>query len=431
VGSHPAPDYVPFGRFTTGRASGTSNPVRSHQEGAGPPDPDAGRPPYFFLSPAPGEDEAFVGRFFKDFSAAVRDRLGLTGTPDVGYLDTAVLDVAHWPLPARRAVAVCRTLVPLHSDGYFRSRRCDWIREAFTARVRRYQAATGQRATTLVPVVWDAVRLPAHPPEDDDIDAQPHPTPAAADVRTLLGFGAQRVAYQRFLRSLARRVVEAAGRFDLPAAGWADVPAAAVPATPRPAGSLTSVLLVPVAGTAEEMRLIRTDVANYGRRPDRWSPYRGLQGSLAEHARRQVVAHQAGWACRVVPPAQLRDLLRDKRRPSDVIVLLIDAWAVRSEELRAVLDAANVSDHELLAVLVSADRDDLETVTHRDVLRAELRAALPNRWHQRDLFRPDLDTLSHFDDALASALPVASLRMMRSIPRAGVPAVRPVLGGPR
>jgi FxsC-like protein len=394
------------------------------------------RSPYFFLSHAPGEDDIYISRFFRDLSAAVRAVLGSDSPDEVGYLDPGTSEPPHWPADAQAALASCRTFVALCSTRYFLSSHCGRTLSVFAGRLRDYRRQTGDRADGVIPVLWSDGGRPAA----EDLDLWAGSTPLPDEVRVLIRLTSHRDAYRDYVRSLAERIVQTARRHRLPHAPMESSVGTAPDAFARDprrfgddADQPTRVSVAVVAGTRDQMRPIRRNVGPYGDRREDWAPYGPtVPQPVTERAVALAAARRLG--AEVVPLEALAERISAARTRNEIVVLLVDAWATQLGQLRDTLREVNRRDDDTAAVLVPINFDDPETAANRSVLRMAVLAAFGDRQARRDLtFHPEVSTVDRFDTDLAVAIVEAQSRLLRSVPpalSAPRPRSRPILGGP-
>jgi len=185
----------------------------------------------------------------------------------------------------------------------------------------------------------------------------------------------------------------------------------------------------------EQMRAIRNDLQFYGLRREDWAPYQPVAPqSLA--ARACGIVSDRRLQSEVVPIESVPERLR-KGLQRDILVLLVDAWAPRVDDLDRALREIGKQDDEAVAVLMPASPDDGETSARRGELRGEVLKSFPGRSSWRDsLFRIGVDSPDEFDADLSVAIAAAQRRAYRRGWPARQPdasrstARRPVLEGP-
>jgi FxsC-like protein len=392
------------------------------------------------VSSAPGEDDIFVTRFFHDLSDAVRSALGKNGTTDVGYLDLGGAGEPQWPADARAALANCATFVALCSTRYFLSPHCGRSWSVFAGRLRAFRRRTGSPARCLLVVPWAGSVDLADLPDAGDLHPEVLTPRSGEEIGVLIRISSYRAAYREYVDGLARQVVDARRRYQLPVAGPDEGLGSvsdAFQSHPRRYGGDergTHVSFAVVAGTREQMRRVRANTTSYGDRREDWAPYRpAVSQPLMDRAAAVAASRRIG--SEVVPLESLPDRIAAARRHGEIVVLLVDAWATQLAELRAVLRQADTGE-EGAAVLVPTNYDDPETNEHRGLLRVAVLAAFPGRGRRPDLtFHPEVTTVDRFDADLAVAIVEAQSRLRRSgaavpVRPSASPPARPILGGP-
>ncbi|GIH06956.1 hypothetical protein Rhe02_50230 [Rhizocola hellebori] len=370
---------------------------------------------YFFLSHAPGEDELYVRKFFDDLSEEVRSRVRADQNREVGYLDSIRWGDARWPVDANNALATAQTFIALYSAKYFLTERCGRSWGVFATRLRDHYYATGRRMGSLIPLVWAGEGLAEPPFDQADLEITPHRTPDNEDLRVLIRLQRFRLAYRQFVASVAHRVVETAHSDRLPASPrGTDVTTAtdifAVRAhQDQLAERRRQVFLVLATGTREQMSAVRTNLQFYGTRREDWAPFQpSFPQPLAAQAR--TIVTRRLLESEVVPIEGLAERLSAESHRSDIVVLLVDAWATRVEPLKHALKA--ISRRDDVAVLVPANREDEESTVYQGELRSAVLSVFPDRAGYRDLmFRVDIESAGTFDDDLSVALAEAQYRI--------------------
>ena len=141
----------------------------------------------------------------------------------------------------------------------------------------------------------------------------------------------------------------------------------------RPAGRGASghVHFVVAAGTDREMRDIRTSVDHYGASELDWKPY-------APKDKERILLHAqkvAGEEDLIVTPhvaaAELSDLTDKAASANQIVVLLVDPWAVRIERYRDLIGRYD-SDPSLRTAAVVPWPSDPLTTEQEDSLRQEV-----------------------------------------------------------
>ncbi|WP_344080855.1 FxsC protein [Luedemannella helvata] len=395
--------------------------------------------PYFFLSHAPDEDAIFVERFYQDLSAEIRKRAIVDPHVDVGYLDIAAREGAHWPADAKAALAGCQTFIALCSAKYFLTSSCGRAWGVFADRLRKLESAGGQQPPALVPVIWSSEGLPEDFLAEEDIRLARQHTPGDEDLRVLLRLRRHRQAYRAFVASLAHRVIQTARVHRLPPASELNVDTLENAFERRSrwlhgAQRPQRLHFIVCAGTRQQMASIRSDLQYYGSRSEDWSPF-------PEASPQPLAAHAGSIAARyllrsvVVPVNGLEDQISAARARNEIVVLLVDAWAVRLRAVRDALMSMGRGDEGYVAVLVPHSPDDRETATHWEALHRQVLDALPHTSQHRDGFCWEaLGSLTDFEARLGCAIVEAQQQIHRR-GRAfrtpgGKPTSRPIIDGP-
>ncbi|HKT04255.1 MAG TPA: TIR-like protein FxsC, partial [Rugosimonospora sp.] len=172
-------------------------------------------PPYFFLSYARSADDGALRAFFAELSDEIRTWTGERAQP-VGFMDRASLRAGeYWPDEVADALCRCQVFLPVCSPAYAASRVCGQEWAVFQRRLAAYEAATGRRPPSLIPLLW----LPGEvPPEVASIqydDERFGPAYRRYGLRHLLRIGAHRDDRLLFIQELARRVVTVAREYPL------------------------------------------------------------------------------------------------------------------------------------------------------------------------------------------------------------------------
>jgi FxsC-like protein len=408
---------------------------------------------YFFLSYARGDDDLFVKRFFDDLSAEVRVLAGVDPGQDVGFLDSQSIEVGmQWKIRMAEALSESRCFIALCTPRYFLSKYCGSEWSAFEDRLRRYEASSRVSPNCLMPLEWCAL--------DDVPEAAEHyqrsnnelGTEHATDgIRQLIRLNSNRDDYRRLLSALARKIVRLARTHALPPLPQNTMiesfPTAFPPAAPGDiedgphgpvrAGTFTLkgggfVHFVVAAASREEMQDHRENIDYYGNAAEDWSPYRPERDE-ALAALAMDIAGRRSFQSQVAGLTELHSLIMRANRRNEVVVLLVDAWATRIDEPREMLMDYDRSNEPTTAVLIPISQTDQETTDSYPVLRAAVRAALPNNSVRRDeaIYHEKLENHSAFDFALSRALRVAQNRIFdRGRPPGDSSSGRPILPGP-
>ncbi|WP_430788431.1 FxsC protein [Actinoplanes sp. G11-F43] len=395
--------------------------------------------PYFLISHVRGDDDTYVEEFFRDLSREVATRSGPGRRTAAGVLATDLEPGADtWPPADAPALATCQTLLPLCSPRLLLNTSAGrhwWI---FQERLRRFRDETGRTAPSLIPLRWSAVRdLPSGFPEFAAVD----PADPRRPLRQFVRLRSMRSQYRAFVRALADRVVETAGRHPLRDYWPLPVPsrtpnAFAPPESGDDGPALTrgsrNVRFVVAAGSRDDMEQIRAQVDYYGKDATEWAPYRPLHPQpLIDQA--QAVAAGRMFGSEVADLKDLRRTLDQAREANDLVVLLVDPWSTRLPDSRRRLTEADLSGLADAAVLVPVNSADPESDLSRDELLFDVRQTLGRFLGQSGaLYLGRLPTPESFGRQLVEALEEGQNRLYRNghPPSGTEQSERPILRGP-
>lgn len=114
--------------------------------------------PYFFLAYAHTAEEEWVKKLFRDLCTEIRERTAIPPTAQVGFMDDRIPIGADWREILHRALATCRTFVPLYSPRYFQREECGREWHAFRQRILDHRAQHAKTPSAIVPVLWTPTR---------------------------------------------------------------------------------------------------------------------------------------------------------------------------------------------------------------------------------------------------------------------------------
>jgi FxsC-like protein len=348
--------------------------------------------PYFFLSYAhtPRHDageqtdpDYWVEELFRDLSRHMREMLGLSAEVDPGFMDRELRPGNEWPGALARALATCRVFIPLYSRRYFASVHCGKEWSAFARRIDRYQQRSGERERFIVPALWVPLRGPV------PAEVAGYGPGDFGDAYADLGFyGIMKLTryrdeYDAAVVRLARQIVEA-GR---ETAEWKPLPPGPVEkyeqlenafGAAHPTGDGERRVLVTVAALDASSRTHGGSAAQYGETASEWTPYpEESTRPLAEEA--ADLATSLGYLPEVGGLAEHEHELLSPMPPTRAMVLIVDPWAARVQELLDILRKIDSSDKPWISVVVAWNPKDSKMVTDERDLRAALAAALPNK----------------------------------------------------
>ncbi|MFC7549566.1 TIR-like protein FxsC [Plantactinospora sp. GCM10030261] len=405
--------------------------------------------PYFFLSYARGDDDAYVRKFYEELCKEVRIRSGDLANPDVGFLDTRGIALgAPWSDELTRALHRSRTFLALCSPLYFNSEYCGKEWAVFADRVQRTTEKTGVRPPVMFPLVW-MPRTEMHPAAQELQQTTDRLDPRYREhgLRTYMRLAKHRDRRFSFVSALAEMIVANARLYELPPpAGHPDI--TLVPSsftatlnagrTSPPSNRQTTkyVHFVVAATARSDMRPHRSSLAYYGDTYRDWAPYQPeLTQPLGTYA--TAIATRQRFGAEVAAIADLPTHLRQAKERNQLLVLLVDAWAPHLSECESVLAAHGAGDSATTAVIVPVSRSDDESMHNWVRLDDRCRVLLQGHLRSQDLrmFRFGVPTHDHFGEVLTEVLETAYNRLLaegRSLRTPPDPFVeRPILDGPQ
>lgn len=396
--------------------------------------------PYFFLSYAhtPRLDHnssvdtnLWIHKLYDDLSAEV---LQLIKSPTAGFMDREIRLGMQWPRELTAALATCRVFVPLYSPRYFASENCGKEWYAFSRRVLDQRARKPDTQMAIVPALWVPVEEDSLPDVAKDIQFNHHDL---GHIYGRNGFaGIMKVRrfrddYTLAVQGLARRIVEVAKKTIIDPAWHTDY------ATSESAFGENDVH--EMAEKRMQLTVVALDTAHlpegrdrryYGRTPLEWRPYLpAAEMPIIDYA--MELAHYLGCQPRVMT---LEDLLRYVARGGNAPgLLLIDAWAAKSQGCHDDLQRLDELDQDWIGVLQPRNKDDDQTIM-AVALRENLEACLgrtlnniPHRYRRRAL---DVETIEDFGDVMGPMIMTMRRRFLkRSAPNPpdGATTARPRL----
>jgi hypothetical protein len=196
--------------------------------------------PYFFFSYARENDDALLRRFFTELENEVAN---LPGGPlaQAGFIDNEQTRGTEWNHTLEEALATTRVMVCMYSPVYFQKPYCGIEMEVMLRRRRTYQKEKpNAQPSNIIPVLWWPCENPAT-----------HQTTVARTLpkffvsqnkasvyeqqglKYMMEHAAYQAEYVELKRNIARDIVIAANRYELPTAqlpfSIAGVPSAFVP----------------------------------------------------------------------------------------------------------------------------------------------------------------------------------------------------------
>ncbi|MFY1668876.1 TIR-like protein FxsC [Plantactinospora sp. WMMB334] len=391
---------------------------------------------YFFLSYARGEEDELVQRFFQDLSKEVRLRAGLPGDAVVGFVDRSIQVGERWPRQLSEALSSCRSFLALMSPRYFKSPSCGQEWQAFADRTHRYESVTKADSSLLKPLMWvPTVPSKMHPvaePIQYFSDALGD-TYRQLGIRQLMRLQRLRDDYRAFTFELAEQIVNSVETHRLAesvaAADFATLPSAFHRNLWESDGDSSlddrpfTTHIVVVALPRVDMGTVRTALDVYGDRAIDWAPYRPpLLSPLVEYACRIAETHSVN--VRVASLDELSIRAAHAHRHNQIIVLLVDAWVTRFDEIQRALTSGGNDRVPITAVLIPKSRDDPETRQQWPDLSMACRGMFGKLANDDELYRSAIPTHVAFGQALPDVLEAARNRVH------SVGTVKRVLEGP-
>jgi FxsC-like protein len=357
-----------------------------------------------------------VRRFFDDLN---RELIGL-GYPDGGFFDKLRLE-ARWKNELFEGLASSRVLVPLYSPNYFLSRYCGKEWETFKVRFdenERGDFPDVSSKTVMRPVLWKApVSLPAGV-EEFQVDYEDSPPEykkyGLEYIMTMSKFNG---AYRKFVVDFAQKIVTLANEQGAPKVRQLEDYEDLNPTFPginRP--GLKVVRYVFVAGMKKDMQPHRKSIHAYPNYQDRsdWLPY------VPPHTNRQVLSIATGPAksdgrqCDVLVPGSpdIMERLRDARRLNNVIIVIVDPWSLRLNELRTFLTQFDQEDFPNSAVLINWNSDDEETAAKGEELKNTLQDYFQGRVGRKEFYKNPISSPEGMETAVREAFFAVQARLV-------------------
>lgn len=387
-------------------------------------------------------------RLVYDFYEALCQELAVRGgiqPGDVGFLDHNLPPGVEWSASTGAALSNCNVFVPLFSPNYFTSPYCGREWHAFRARLSAHQTVTGESLASVVPVWW--VPLLGEPPANagrlQDTRDRFGQEYRKDGLRYLMQLKDNRDKYTDFLVRFTELVL-IAGRTPPMVVEPVDLVSLpdAFAAEPNPAGQphrssasrtgTKRVIFVVVATGHDRMRAIRTASLDvYGDDWEDWRPYHpGCPDPIALRA--QGVAMDQRLLSWFRPADEdLFDLLDTAERRRELVVLIVDPWAVELPEYRPLLTRLNGRRYGNTAIVVPWEEAEPDSA-----IRDGLYLRLENWTDTGDqMFRDDIRSMEEFESKLAQVLVDVRSRILRKAEvarrvREAGPTSRPLLTGP-
>jgi FxsC-like protein len=402
------------------------------------PSIEAARPPYrFFFSYSWNNRGGPLERFFKKLAEGVRDLVG-GSIEDVAFRDRVTMEAGtEWPAGLLDAVTTSQVLVYLLSTDYLRSDYCGKELQVFLERVEQFRTANpGSEGPVFIqPVIWLPVLTAALPERLGILQSEDEAYPREYADKGLMSIAQTRnkTAYNSFVETLARRIVEAGQGNRLPAltkyeslavvpnAFQSEEPAGRRPDPPASESetAVRCVYVAPKQSEVEELtrrrvvangkeRALRTNTSSYS--PSGgwyWQPYRPtVVEKIGSLVNRLVMAAELRYdeiKLEDFPVASLDGALRELQEAVDkdeIILLIVDAWSAylrRYEEFLGKLD--RIAPTNRTAILVPWNESDSDTQAFCEDLERQLRVLLKERYFGAQplpSFKPRVTTVEDF-----------------------------------
>ncbi|MDH2429382.1 TIR-like protein FxsC [Sphaerisporangium sp. TRM90804] len=392
---------------------------------------------FFFSYARVDAADVYLHRFYDDLRRELATRAGIPHA-ETGFLDVEQPPGTLWSTATGKALAVSKVFVPVYSPSYFSSRYCGQEWHVFGERLAAHRRATGEAAAAIVPVWW--VPLPADPPETaraiEDTRAKFGAEYLDYGLRYLMQLKENESRYQDFLVRFTIMIMAAAGEAPLPGAEvdletQPDAFAGGPGRAPRPVSGPKRVTFVVAAGDRAQMRVMRATVDSYGDDWDDWRPYHpACPDPIALRAQAVATAQRMISALRPADDS-LFQLLDHARARNELMVLLLDPWAVGLAGRRPVLEWLDGRRSGNIAVLVPWHAADPPDDTVRDRLYLSL-----GGWAEAGPpeYCDDIQSMEEFEKILAQVLVEIRARIVKrdEVARrvAGAAIPRPILAGP-
>lgn len=378
--------------------------------------------PYFFLSYARGpDDNGLVAKFYGDLCVELRARTGQRSDDrEVGFYDTRSIGLGQaWPGSLVSALSTCRVMLAMCSPTYFRSEPCGKEFQIFWERKEEYRLDTGMDPGVLLPVKWaptPEAKMPRIASEIQNYTEGLGEAYQKYGLRQLMRLTWFEDDYNHFVFKLAEMINEVAEAHRIPEAAsvprFDDVRNAfegfagkAEPAV-RP-----DVHFMVAAPNREEAGKIRKDLQFYGEGSLDWAPYKPtFPTPIGRHANR--IAGKFDFSAELSNVDDLPAQVTEAVRTNQIVVLLVDTWAIKINAYQQALDAYEDMRAEHTSVMIPWNARDSETLASKQVLEIQVKEIFYRRaGHQDPTYRwvmaPDT-----FEEALGDLLAAVANRVI-------------------
>jgi FxsC-like protein len=346
--------------------------------------------------------------------------------------DQAMKPGMQWRPELRRALGSARSFVAVLSLSYFNSEYCGKEWNAFANRLTPHQGLAGA----------DLLVQPALRVGTSDLD--PMPTVVSArqydyaeypEDYSRQGFAylqeleTERDKYRQFLDRLSGLLANGirATKSLIPSDDVPDLsgvssafhdPMTRAPKVDRASapGSHLSAQFVYVAALSSELDGVRVERIAYGEASGmQWQPFQPPDDEEITLIAQAVTAREKFLYEPVKPAAGLADRLAEASQANKVVVVIVDPWSVQLESYRELMAELDQRSMPNCAVIVPFNKDDSETTTNVEQLRAAVHATFENRHTVDDpeSFIVGVASRQDLEQQLAKALAVAKIRVLK------------------
>lgn len=338
----------------------------------------------FFFSYPRMEWNAYLKKFYDDLHAAVKRLRGVT--TDCGFRDREdIVRGSDWEKKLLDALQTSRTIVAIYCPAYFNRDVCLKELRIFQQRQNAFltaDAANAELPHAMKPIKWIApfTAPPDLAPLQYDTHNDEFFTARGLSYFLQTASAAQKNKYRKFVNDLALDIVKTAAAIDLPQLAklpslLADDPFDAAPAQPgRDDDGPDHVKFVYIAPTSNlAVAMGRQDY--YGSHGRAWKPFLpnfvGQIGALAQ----RVAGEYNFTSDELTFSAKLPDAVRDAETQRNVVVILMDGWAVEMPDCAKVVRELDKMHVPNCGVLVPWASDE-KTAQARERLTTAVRRAL-------------------------------------------------------
>ena len=199
-------------------------------------------PPYFFLSYAAENDDAWLRRFYEELDNDVANLPGGPLKKGSGFIDSAQTRGTEWNRNLQDALAETRVMVCMYSPVYFQKLYCGIEMEVMLRRRRRYQQEKpNAQPSNIIPIRWWPLENPATQQTTTArtlpkflVSRDPASVYEQQGLRYMMETAAHQAEYVNLRRGIARDIVIAANRFTLPTEPLASLVGVSSAFVPRP-----------------------------------------------------------------------------------------------------------------------------------------------------------------------------------------------------